>query len=166
MHKFLNHLWYLGPEAVALAFFDPKLSLDTREKMLQALNQGERSTDASVKSVKRAIINSESITEGLLEKNLENFVTAETSAFFERFNCSEILHQNPSTWSENDTFKNASEIVRKLKVVNDTAERGVRLMEEYNQLITKNEDQKQYLLQVVKDYRRRFPDSRKETFLQ
>lgn len=52
-----------------------------------------------------------------------------------------------------------------MKVVNDIAERGVALMDEYNRLHTNDEEQKQYLLLTVKDYRRRFPDTKKSTLM-
>ena len=47
-------------------------------------------------------------------------------------------------------FKAAKKIVHSLRVVNDIAERGVALMEEYNKLMTTDEEQKQYLLLLVK----------------
>lgn len=51
-------------------------------------------------------------------------------------------------WGENEQYKRGQEIIGSLQVVNDTAERGVKLIQEFNSRITKNEDQKQYLLQV------------------
>lgn len=57
-------------------------------------------------------------------------------------------------------------MVQQLKVVNDTAERSIKLIEDYNSIITKNEDQKQFLLQVVRNYRQKYPDSKKSTLLQ
>ncbi|CAI6371337.1 unnamed protein product [Macrosiphum euphorbiae] len=39
------------------------------------------------------------------------------------------------------------------------------LIEEYNTTITNDEIQKQYLLQVVWDYRNKYPDSKKSTIL-
>ena len=36
-----------------------------------------------------------------------------------------------------------------MRVVNDTDERGVKLFEEYNSLLTNDEEEKQFLLQVV-----------------
>lgn len=62
-----------------------------------------------------------------------------------------------------EDFQQAVEIIHHLQVVNDTAERGFKLMEEYNSILTKNEDQKQFVSQVVKDYRYLFPDCEKET---
>ena len=55
----------------------------------------------------------------------------------------------PDEWSENDDFLQGRERVHKLRVVNDTAERGVKLFEEFNKLITNDEQEKQFLLQVV-----------------
>src|SRR5208282_5687598 len=46
-------------------------------------------------------------------------------------------------------------IVTKLPCVNDCAERGVALIEKFNST-TKDESQKQYLLQVVEQHRKTF----------
>ena len=54
-------------------------------------------------------------------------------------------------------------MVKALKVVNDTAERGVALIQEFNADLTRNEEQKQYLLQVVAGHRELSPDSKKST---
>ena len=50
-----------------------------------------------------------------------------------------------------------------MRVVNDIAERGVALMDEYNKLHTTDEEQKQFLLLVVKEYHQWYPDSSKKT---
>jgi len=47
-------------------------------------------------------------------------------------------------------------IVKNLKVVNDIAERGVKLFEKFNNLLTNNEEKKQLFLQVVGANRRLF----------
>ena len=44
-------------------------------------------------------------------------------------------------------------IIRNLKVVNDVAERGVKLATDFSDIITTDEEQMQYLLQVVEDSR-------------
>jgi len=48
-----------------------------------------------------------------------------------------------------------------LKVVNDHAERGVALVQRYNKILTKTKEQFQFLLQVVSQHQKKFPDSRK-----
>jgi len=74
-----------------------------------------------------------------------------------------FLQADPDTWNSRDDYKRAFEITRSLKVVNDTAERGVALIEEYNSLLTNDEEQKQYRLQVIQDHRHLFPDAKKST---
>ena len=47
--------------------------------------------------------------------------------------------------------------VDKLRVVNDTAERGVELFDDCNRLLTINEAENQFLLQVVEANRKAIP---------
>ncbi|KAG7166456.1 hypothetical protein Hamer_G005562 [Homarus americanus] len=68
-------------------------------------------------------------------------------------------------WKADYAFQRANEVVMHLKVVNDLAERGVALMTEYTKLITADEEQKQYLLQVVADHRKQFPTPKKSALV-
>ncbi len=62
--------------------------------------------------------------------------------------CSSEPHKtNP--WPQNNNFQEGLKIVKTLKVVNDMAERGIKLITDFNDLLTKDEEQKQYVLQVV-----------------
>ena len=56
-------------------------------------------------------------------------------------------------------------LVGHLRVVNDNAERGVALIEQFNDKITTDEQQKQFLLQVVQDHRNRVPSCKKSFLL-
>ncbi|KAF0771445.1 Uncharacterized protein FWK35_00027558 [Aphis craccivora] len=82
---------------------------------------------------------------------------------YEQVGETDFLSLDPIYWEENEEYKKGKEIVRSLKVVNDTAERHIKLMEEFNCKITKNEEQKQFLLQTVQDYRRKYPNHSRET---
>lgn len=75
----------------------------------------------------------------------------------------DFLDLDPKLWNLNEHYKKGKKFVYNLHIVNDVAERGVKLMEDYNKLISKNEEQKQYLLQVVSEYRHKFPDCKKST---
>ena len=100
----------------------------------------------------------------IIDNGIEQFVSNKTRQFFSRFGLSdEFLIIDPSQWHNNEDFVNALSLVKNLNVVNDPAERGVKLMKDYNNLFTKNEQQKQSVLQVVSTYRQKFPDSRKQT---
>ncbi|KAK0053790.1 hypothetical protein Bpfe_016784 [Biomphalaria pfeifferi] len=49
---------------------------------------------------------------------------------------------NVETWKENDHYQEALRIVQGLKVVNDCAERGVKLIQEYTSIWTNDDQQK------------------------
>ena len=48
---------------------------------------------------------------------------------------------------------------------NDTAERGIKMISDYAQTITKDESQRQALLQVVQEHRKLHPGQSKSDFL-
>lgn len=155
--KLENHLWYLSPESTALAFFDKNVSVETKKEMVAALEE-EGDSDEIVKKVR--FVNIQEIN----SKELKDFVDCRTRKFFDRFKLSvDFLKLDPSTWQENEKYKENLEIVRKLKSVNDVAERGVKLIEEYNEKLTKDEKERQRIIQIVADHRQQFPDVKKET---
>ena len=58
---------------------------------------------------------------------------------FSRFNIpSAFLEVDPIEWNNNKEYLKARRVLASLKVVNDTAERYVKLMEEYNKKNNKN----------------------------
>ena len=61
----------------------------------------------------------------------------------------EVLGTNPATWQEKGAFQETTRKLCTLSVTNDTAVRGVTLIQECNKHLTKKEDQLQFLLQVV-----------------
>ena len=83
----------------------------------------------------------------ITSKHLEDFVSNNTLRFFSITGFSaDFLQQDVAKWDTDDTFLSAKEIVKGMRVVNDTAEHGVALISEYNKLHTNDEEQKQYLL--------------------
>lgn len=119
-------------------------------------------TDSN-ENIKRLNLKESEISE-FVKNEIEFFVSSETLDFFKIFNLdTEFLLNDPADWSENLSFQNALQMVSKLKTVNDTAERGIKLIEDYNSILTTNEEQKQFVLKVVSDYRKIFPDCKKET---
>jgi|SRR6218665_446024 len=64
-----------------------------------------------------------------------------------------LLLKLPALWLD-DLFQMSESI--KLMIVNDTAERGISLIHSYSRALTKDETQKQYLLQLVSLHRKQF----------
>ena len=169
--KFQKHLWYLNPESSALAFFDDNVSVNVKRKMVSELkssldddeSHAEEEEDIQTPCPKRIILKASDL-DSICDKEMDYFITPASIKFFRRFNIDEsFLGTDPILWQEIETFQTAKNIVRKLKVVNDIAERAVHLIEDYNNILTKNEDQKQFCLQVLTDYRKQYPDAKKTT---
>jgi len=59
-------------------------------------------------------------------------------------------------WSECQSYKIACALVNNMPCVNDCAERGVALMQNFNASIA-NEEEKQFVLQVVEKHGHDFP---------
>lgn len=49
VNKFRNHLWYLSPQAAAFSFFDLKLSVETKIRMIKALSHEDESDNETIK---------------------------------------------------------------------------------------------------------------------
>ncbi|XP_074108448.1 uncharacterized protein LOC141533454 [Cotesia typhae] len=157
--KFIHHLWYLCEETVMLSLFDEEVDTKTKTKMINNLNRDE-SSDSS----KRYVPSKEDITQNLFDMTLDDFVTQRSKRFLSRLQIDDsFLREDVSSWGDNLAFLGARRRLSRLKVVNDTAERAVKLMQDFNGLITAEEEQKQFLLRCVQEHRNLYPDCKKTT---
>lgn len=67
------------------------------------------------------------------------------------------LKQSLAEWAKDEEFNEANTILRNLKVVNDPAERAIKMITEYASSMTHNDEEKQYLLQIVENHRNLIP---------
>jgi hypothetical protein len=105
--------------------------------------------------------------EDLSNKTRDYFIGPASHLFFEILHLdTSFLDEDVETWKDLPSFNAAKGIVQNLRVVNDTAERGIALASTFNSLLTTQEDQKQYLLQVVEDHRKRYPKATKAILFQ
>lgn len=158
--KFKNHLWYLSAENCALSFFDESIPVETKKKMILALEK-ENIFD---KDYEKKF--SENRISCLLSEDIEYFISSDTLYFFKRFKLSfDFLKSDPSTWPQDDGYIKNRIIVNNLRVLNDVAERAVKLTSDFNRKSTTSEDQRQYLLQVVAHYKRENSDCSKSSIV-
>jgi hypothetical protein len=68
-------------------------------------------------------------------------------------------------WKDDSSFVQLGHIVSAFRVVNDAAERTVKLGTEYTGVITKDEDQRQDIIQGVELTRRAFPSATRKCVL-
>jgi len=65
-----------------------------------------------------------------------------------------LLSKDPTYWAEDEVFLQASNLAKGFSAVNDRAERGIALLQDYNKLLTIDEEQFQFLMQVVSEHRK------------
>ncbi|KAL7297107.1 hypothetical protein TKK_0009529 [Trichogramma kaykai] len=159
--KMKNHLWYLIPETAALAFFDDTISSETKRKMVKNLKVSveceEIATECKRLSTKVNVIQ-------LCENEMDHFINENSLKFFSRFEIEKnFLEIDPDEWKNHDDYKQGVKVVENLKIVNDTAERAIHLLQSYNNILTKNNDQKLYMIQLIKQYNEKFSNANKST---
>jgi hypothetical protein len=152
-----RHLWYLGEEMTPIALFSDIVSVEIKRLMVASLKENS-SKDRNYRSV------SYKGKEDLSKKALNTFIGPASHFFFDvlKFDIS-FFDEDVEKWEELQSYQNAKLIAKSLKVVNDGAERAIALATTFNSSITKKEEQKQYLFQVIESHRKRFPDAKKKT---
>ena len=86
---------------------------------------------------------------------LYDFVTINSRKMFNLLSIPDsFLQADPKTWITNQDYLKSEETVCALRVTNDTAERGIALIQEYSGLLSKDEDQTQVILQLVAEHRK------------
>lgn len=154
---FSRHLWYLSEVMIGLAFFDPNVELQEKEKMIRNLHEKEGSEELPHRLDAKFCYS---------DQPLSSFVTTKTKSFFTILQLPESYLSKPvETWSNDSEFQEAEQVVKSLTVVNDAAERGVKLIQDFNESLTNDEEQKQFLLQVIQEHRHLYPDTKKSTVM-
>lgn len=146
LKTFMRHLWYLNEINVGYAFFDDTINKTHLKKMVLNLKKKSKTNvwESKVQIEKKNI------------KKLQiwDFVNEKTMHFFEILNVStEFLLLDPSEWKALESYQIDLKRLQNVPVVNDLAERSVALISEFNNSITNDEEQKQFLMQVVEKHR-------------
>lgn len=182
----ISKLRYLCEETVILSLFDNEVDNQTKMKMIANLNR-DKISDFD----KRYIPSKEEMSQTLFgklnlifvffficylvflfffinpffvsDKTLDDFVSEKSKQFLSRLQIDDsFLQEDVSSWDDNAAFLEAKRRISRLKVVNDTVERAVRLMQDFHGLITAEEEQKQFLLRCVQEHRNLYPDCKKK----
>ena len=123
-------------------FFDGNLRCSMKRQMIQSLKRID-----DEEPPKRISINQQMIT----SSNQNDFVTLTSKILYQKLKLpSGFLQKDPDAWNDHNDFLRASSIVPELKGVNNHAERGVALIQEYCGL--KKKQQLQFLLRIVQEY--------------
>ena len=96
------------------------------------------------------------------EKSLPHFVTSNTMKLFSALDIT--TETPPSSWHMQNDFLKASDRIKSLS--NDYAEHGVALVQNFSGRLTPDEEQLQFLLQVVAEHQKEFPNALKKTMIE
>src|SRR6218665_1826551 len=146
------HLWYFSEHLVLLALSDERV--DEELKTATVRNLSRAPNKICLKRMDNKIFDHCA--------PLSEYVTSRSMMFFDLLSTNgqeeskSFLLKPPALWSDDATFQEMSAKVKLMKVVNDTAERGISLIQNYNSALTKDETQKQYLLHLVSRHRKQF----------
>ena len=136
----LRHSWYLSPEVATLILFSDKIDCGVKCKLLSAMT-----TERGTHRLK------------MLPGNIYDLKISR--AFFTTTRLDDaFLETPPAEWDGQPSYHDSVHFVNNLTCINDCAERGIALIQQFNSS-TKNEAQRQYLLQVVEHHRRAFSKS-------
>ncbi|GBM92204.1 hypothetical protein AVEN_58225-1 [Araneus ventricosus] len=97
-------------------------------------------------------------------KAIEDLISQKSLTLLKKLNIDiSFLNISPDLWDRDDSYLNSQEIFQNFRVVNYTAERGVKLMQDFNGLLTVDVEQKKFLLQCFEDHREQYTDCKKAT---
>jgi len=164
-----KHLWYLTAELTPLSLFSSKLSNSSKDKIAKRLLDLENSADILVSGTcqNRMGYGFGKPQFPVLPTNacyeLDTFIGNDSWLFFKVLKIdSSFLHQPAQVWNTLTEFSQTLEVVRSIVVVNDAAERGVKMTSDYYGR-SREESRFQHILQVVENSRKKHPDLRKAT---
>jgi len=153
-NKFCSHLWYLSEELVCLCLFDDNVSAKDKADVVKAIQDSPPSDE---EPLKKPHVDLKTIR----DCQLSTFASRRSSSLFEMLKLP--VTEDPISWNTSEDYQLAKCTVNALTVVNNHAERGVALVQEFSGLMTKDEHQLQFALQVINVHRKRYPDQLKRT---
>jgi hypothetical protein len=158
LRKLENHFWYLTEEIVPFALFS-KLPV-----MTSRLKQNIASKLLATPIPERLRMGKPLFPKVCCDTSLADLIGPESHTLFQSLDISTGWLEKPvEDWSTDPDYQTAECFVRSIKVVNDAAERGVKLIADFATIITTDPEQRQALLQGVENHRHKYPDFKKKT---
>ena len=151
-----RHGWYTAQSTVVFSLFSNKLSDDEKSRVAARILTFE--PPEKVKLGKPDFKELEKSTK------IEDLVGPGSYLFFSILGAGwPWLNKDPAQWREDPDYKELADFVRTVKVTNDTAERGIKLISDYSKILTKDPVNRIKMLQGVEMDRKINPDFKKST---
>ncbi|KAG7166611.1 hypothetical protein Hamer_G013621 [Homarus americanus] len=134
-----RHLWYLRPQTVVLSLCSEKLSAAEKKEMATKLSCLEETNDYANDNL---VIQQTTRLSDLIDER-------SWMIFKEHQVCGTAWLMSPvEDWEKNEEFMKLKDFSRSLKVTNDVAERGIKLMQDFIGSVTKWYFSKSALMQL------------------
>ena len=152
LNKLKVHLWYLSERLVPLAFFSTQVDDKNKSNMAKEMIRYERIEAAGTQDMPTLGIGA-----NFSSLKLKQFVGSDSWTFFKLIGVEPTFLYIPvSDWERNDVYLDIKKFVKSINVVNDCAERALGTMTAFHaDRITRSEEQRQHLMQVVTEARKR-----------
>jgi hypothetical protein len=157
LRKIDNHRWYLTQEVVPFVLFStlPEVTSAVKEQIAARIMITE--CPESFRLGKPVF---PKVTDASM---LSDFVGPESFAMFKALKVGSAWLAKPADdWPEDADYQISNKFVKSVKVVNDPAERGIKLISDFATHISTDPDQQAALLQGVEKHRRDFPSFTKK----
>ena len=149
----LRHQWYLSQELVILALFDNEISDEQKGKIASALLQEIKPATFNPGNPKFTDV----LQNNYINIELYMFVGPRSWLAFELSGFDhDWLQLHPSLWASDRAFLDMACIMTDLAVVNDTAERGIKDVEEYANA-SQDGEQRGKIILVSNSHRAKLP---------
>lgn len=162
LEKFGRHTWYLSQELVPLSLFCRSVPIEDKKKMatkLLSIARRGNETSRTGEGFGRPLL--PIIPPSVIDVDLSSFIGADSWLFFDITSISPaFLHKPVEEWTNDPSWVRGKSIVDAFSVVNDAAERGVKLTADFLSA-AKKEEVFQNVLQVVENSRKLKPNQRK-----
>ena len=151
-----RHLYYLTEENVVMSLFSNKIDEDKKSCIASKILTFTKPTDFKNSKPKQPVVVDTTTT-------LESLVGAKIWTLFHILGIkTDWLEKSPIVWPEYSDYMEVCDWVRSAKVVNDSCERAVKMIQDFcNTLTTDNKIRR--FLKAVAACREQFPDLKDKT---
>ena len=147
----------MSEDLVGLALFSDSVLDSEKEAMIAALKKPKLQDDVRRVDPK-TFVSFQSTT-------LSDFVTENSLHLFTALKIDpSCLRGCPSKWCQSPDYVNAKQKIVGLKVINDCAERAVKLATDFNNALTYDETQHQLVFQIVEYHRKHVTQPLKKSY--
>ena len=154
-----RHLWYLSPDSIILwSMFGTSLTEDEKSGIAAALLSKQKPENFEAKKVKFPILTPTT--------KIEHLITPMSWFPFKLLGLKDLwLSLPPVQWEEDEDFLEMKKFAHSVKLTNDVAECGVKLVSDYANILTTDSDERKRLVLAVQTHRRQYKNMNKATLV-